>query len=43
MTLSSKEYAEVILWSKLKNRQMYGERILRQYGIEQYSLKIVRD
>lgn len=29
---------EIILWSKLKNRQMDGERFLRQYGVEQYVL-----
>jgi very-short-patch-repair endonuclease len=28
--------SEVILWSKLKNRQMHGERFLRQYGVDQY-------
>jgi very-short-patch-repair endonuclease len=30
--------SEVILWSKLKNRQMHGERFLRQYGVDQYVL-----
>ena len=29
---------EIILWSRLKNRQMGGERFLRQYGVEQYVL-----
>ena len=29
---------EIILWSRLKNRQMNGERFLRQYGVEQYVL-----
>jgi very-short-patch-repair endonuclease len=28
--------SEVILWSKLKNRQMHGERFLRQYSVDQY-------
>jgi very-short-patch-repair endonuclease len=30
--------SEIILWSRLKNRQMRGERFLRQYGVEQYVL-----
>jgi very-short-patch-repair endonuclease len=30
--------AEVILWSKIKNRQMHGERFLRQYGVDEYIL-----
>src|SRR4030067_599652 len=30
--------AEIILWSKLKNRQMHGERFLRQYSVDQYVL-----
>ncbi len=30
--------AEIILWSKLKNRQMHGERFLRQYSVDQYIL-----
>jgi very-short-patch-repair endonuclease len=30
--------SEVILWSKLKNRQMHGERFLRQYGVEEYMI-----
>jgi len=30
--------AEVQLWSKLKNRQLHGERFLRQYGVDQYVL-----
>jgi very-short-patch-repair endonuclease len=30
--------SEVILWSKLKDRQIGGERFLRQYGIEIYVL-----
>ncbi|MCX6141778.1 MAG: endonuclease domain-containing protein [Ignavibacteriales bacterium] len=30
--------AEVVLWSKLKNRQLLGERFLRQYGVDQYVL-----
>jgi very-short-patch-repair endonuclease len=30
--------SEIILWSKLKNRQMHGERFLRQYGVEEYVL-----
>ena len=30
--------SEVILWSKLKNKQMLGERFLRQYGVDQYVL-----
>jgi very-short-patch-repair endonuclease len=25
-------------WTKLKNRQMHGERFLRQYGVDQYIL-----
>jgi very-short-patch-repair endonuclease len=28
--------AEVILWSKLKNRQLHGARFLRQYSVDQY-------
>jgi very-short-patch-repair endonuclease len=30
--------SEVILWSKLKNRQMHGVRFLRQFGIDAYIL-----
>jgi len=30
--------AEVILWSKLKNKQILGERFLRQYSVDQYVL-----
>ena len=30
--------AEVVLWSTLKNKQMHGERFLRQYGVDQYVL-----
>jgi very-short-patch-repair endonuclease len=30
--------SEVLLWTKLKNRQMHGERFLRQYGVDQYIL-----
>jgi very-short-patch-repair endonuclease len=30
--------SEVILWSKLKNKQMLGERFLRQYGVDQFVL-----
>jgi very-short-patch-repair endonuclease len=30
--------AEVIIWLKLKNRQMHGERFLRQYSVDQYVL-----
>jgi very-short-patch-repair endonuclease len=30
--------SEVILWSKLKNRQMHGERFLRQFGVDAYVL-----
>jgi very-short-patch-repair endonuclease len=30
--------SEVVLWSKLKNKQMYGKRFLRQYGVDQYVL-----
>ncbi|HUL44089.1 MAG TPA: endonuclease domain-containing protein [Bacteroidota bacterium] len=30
--------AEAILWSKLRNRRMHGERFLRQYGVDQYVL-----
>ena len=30
--------AEVVLWSKLKNRQLGGERFLRQYSVDQYVL-----
>jgi very-short-patch-repair endonuclease len=30
--------AEVILWSKLKNKQILGERFLRQYSVNQYVL-----
>lgn len=30
--------SEVLLWKKLKNRQMHGERFLRQYGVDQYIL-----
>ncbi len=30
--------SEVILWSKLKSRQMHGERFLRQYSVDQYVL-----
>jgi very-short-patch-repair endonuclease len=28
--------AEVILWLKLKNKQMHGQRFLRQYSVDQY-------
>jgi very-short-patch-repair endonuclease len=27
--------SEVLLWMKLKNHQMHGERFLRQYGVDQ--------
>jgi very-short-patch-repair endonuclease len=30
--------AEVILWSKLKNKQILGKRFLRQYSVDQYVL-----
>ncbi|MBI5816559.1 MAG: endonuclease domain-containing protein [Nitrospinae bacterium] len=30
--------AEVILWSKLKNRQVLGAKFRRQYGIEEYAV-----
>jgi very-short-patch-repair endonuclease len=30
--------SEVLLWMKLKNHQMRGERFLRQYGVDQYVL-----
>jgi very-short-patch-repair endonuclease len=30
--------SEVVLWSKIKNRQIHGERFLRQYGVDQYVL-----
>ncbi len=30
--------SEVILWLKLRNRQMHGERFLRQYSVDQYVL-----
>ncbi len=30
--------AEVLLWSKLKNKQILGERFLRQYSVDQYIL-----
>jgi very-short-patch-repair endonuclease len=30
--------SEVLLWTKLKNRQIHGERFLRQYGVDQYVL-----
>jgi very-short-patch-repair endonuclease len=30
--------SEVLLWTKLKNRQMQGERFLRQYSVDQYVL-----
>ena len=30
--------AEVLLWSKLKNKQILGERFLRQYSVDQYVL-----
>jgi very-short-patch-repair endonuclease len=30
--------SEVILWSKLKNKQILGERFLRQYSVDQYIL-----
>jgi very-short-patch-repair endonuclease len=30
--------SEVLLWTKLKNRQMHEERFLRQYGVDQYIL-----
>jgi very-short-patch-repair endonuclease len=30
--------SEVLLWSKLKNRQMHDERFLRQYSVDQYVL-----
>jgi very-short-patch-repair endonuclease len=28
--------SEAILWPKLKNRQLHGERFLRQYSVDQY-------
>jgi very-short-patch-repair endonuclease len=28
--------AEVLLWCKLKNKQIHGERFLRQYSVDQY-------
>jgi len=28
--------SEVLLWVKLKNKQMHGERFLRQYSVDQY-------
>jgi very-short-patch-repair endonuclease len=30
--------AEVLLWSKLKNKQILGERFLRQYSVDHYVL-----
>jgi very-short-patch-repair endonuclease len=30
--------SEVILWAKLKNKQIQGERFLRQYSVDQYVL-----
>jgi very-short-patch-repair endonuclease len=30
--------SEVLLWAKLKNKQMRGERFLRQYSVDQYIL-----
>jgi very-short-patch-repair endonuclease len=30
--------AEVLLWYKLKNKQILGERFLRQYSVDQYIL-----
>ena len=30
--------SEILLWTKLKNRKMHGERFLRQYGVDQYVL-----
>ena len=30
--------SKVLLWTRLKNRQMHGERFLRQYGVDQYVL-----
>jgi very-short-patch-repair endonuclease len=30
--------SEIILWSKLKNKQMQGKRFLRQYSVDQYVL-----
>ena len=30
--------AEVVLWSRLKNKQILGERFLRQYSVDQYVL-----
>jgi very-short-patch-repair endonuclease len=30
--------AEVLLWCKLKNKQILGERFLRQYSVNQYVL-----
>jgi very-short-patch-repair endonuclease len=30
--------SEVVLWSKLKNRQIHGQRFLRQYGINSFVL-----
>ena len=30
--------SEVLLWTRLKKRQMHGERFLRQYGVDQYIL-----
>jgi very-short-patch-repair endonuclease len=28
--------SEVLLWARLKNKQMHGERFLRQYSVDQY-------
>ena len=28
--------AEVLLWMKLKGRQLHGERFLRQYGVDEF-------
>jgi very-short-patch-repair endonuclease len=30
--------SEVLLWTILKNKQMHGERFLRQYSVDQYIL-----
>jgi very-short-patch-repair endonuclease len=30
--------SEVLLWLKLKNKQMHDERFLRQYSVEEYVL-----
>ena len=38
MLRKSMPTAELILWSKLKNKQLLGHKFRRQYGVESYSV-----